>query len=476
MKGKKLFSLIKGLSKPERHQVLNSCKRSGDKRHKALYDFLKGSYNEESRFEESLNKISNFLFDSKEGRKKLNEKEKDKNLRRFIDFSVKELENLKMQNLLKEDQLLRNYLMSIIYSNSPSTDLFTEYSKKTLQEAKKSKDLYITSKALEMEIQVKYLSQTEKNLSRVSEAAAERVQVINDLYHHSLSSTFNVLSSCALDDKKAMANLESFVDEYEINQIIDLGGQRFEVIEYKIAEMRMVFENPERFRALNSEAEEMINSFNLLEKNKLSIQRRLMYLQGLFVFHQGSDLKEYLLIEEELMKINFKLYYPDSFAFFYYLLGLAINNQEEKIEEVIKGYGELFIREETSYMFEFIQAYRSLFNGDLSKAIKRLNLLSYAPNYYIASWSRLLELKAHYLKGNAKFCENLIQRMVRFEQKNPTRVFTKNANLFILSEFAKKLGKPELTRSIQLEERPTLSFMHQKYEDWLKEDFVIDLD
>lgn len=467
MKGKKLHSLVKSLNKPERHQLLNNCKKSGDKRHKALYDFLKGNYAEQTQFDEALDHVEDVINKSSDGKKKT-ENEKDKNLRRFIDFAVKEIENLKMINLLKENHLLRNYLMSSIFTHSPSTDLFLEYTKKTLSESKKAKDLYLTSKALEMEIQAKYLSQTDKNLHRVSEAAAERIQVINDLYHNSLSSSYNVLSSCALDDKKAMSDLENFIDEYEIDHIIGLGGNRSEVIEYKIAEMRMFFENPEKFRELNSEAEQMLSEFHLIEKNRLSFQRRLNYLQGLFVFNQGENLEEYIEIEERLLKLNHQLKYPDSFAFFYYLLGLSVKKEYDKFDNAIKQYESLFIRKETAYMFDFLEAYRVLESGDVSGAIKRLNPLSYTNNYYIASWSRLLEIKAHFMKGNMKFCENLIQRMVRFEVKNPTRVFTKKSNAFILSEYAKLVDKSDLVKTIKLSERPKLSFLHQELENWIK--------
>ena len=96
MKGKKLHSLVKSMSKPERHQLLNSCKRSGDKRHKALYEFLKGNYAEKNQFTQALDRVADFLFMSKENVKEVDQIERDKNLRRFIDFAVKEIENMKM--------------------------------------------------------------------------------------------------------------------------------------------------------------------------------------------------------------------------------------------------------------------------------------------------------------------------------------------------------------------------------------------
>ena len=468
MKGKKLHSLVRSMSKPERHQMLNFCKRSGDKRHKALYEFLKGNYAEKNQFTQALDRVADFLFMSKGNVKQIDEVERDKNLRRFIDFAVKEIENLKMTNLLKEDQLMRNYLMANIYANSPSTELFLDYTKRTQSEAKKSKDLYFQSKALEMEIQAKYLSQTDKNLDRVSEAASDRIQVVNDLYHKSLSNSFNVLSNCALDDRSAMDDLANFIEEYKIDQIISLGGQRASIIEYKIAEMRMVFEQPDQFRRLNTEAEILLKELDLIPKNRLSFERRLTYLQGLFVFNQGEFLDEYLQIGDKLLNLNIELNYPDSFAFFFYLFGLAVTQNWENIEQLREENGDLFMREETDYMFEFLEAYEVLDKEDISSAIKKLNLLSYAPNYYIASWSRLLEIKAHYLRGNDKFCKNLIQRMVRFEAKNPKRVFSKASNLFILSELAKLIGYPELVKTIKPKKRPMLTFMHQRLEDWIK--------
>ena len=58
--------------------------------------------------------------------------------------------------------------------------------------------------------------------------------------------------------------------------------------------------------------------------------------------------------------------------------------------------------------------------------------------------------------------------MVRFEAKNPKRVFSKASNLFILSELAKLIGHPELVKTIKPKTRPMLTFMHQRLEDWIK--------
>ena len=122
MIGKKLYYLIKELSVSEKRLLYNNNGNSSDKRDDLLIQLLKSNPKTKDAFLDKLKKTSELLNSEDK-----NEQEKNKNLRRFIDFASKRIENMKLTLLCNSNPKIRNYLLAQIYEKSGHHDLNERY-------------------------------------------------------------------------------------------------------------------------------------------------------------------------------------------------------------------------------------------------------------------------------------------------------------------------------------------------------------
>ena len=97
MLGNKLLQLIKDLNTSERKLLIYKAKRSNDKRLTQIIRLLGEPNQSSAEFQESLMIVKNSI--STKGQ---SEKIKNDLLRRFIDFCIKEIEDLKIENYSKK--------------------------------------------------------------------------------------------------------------------------------------------------------------------------------------------------------------------------------------------------------------------------------------------------------------------------------------------------------------------------------------
>ncbi|HCA82186.1 MAG TPA: hypothetical protein DEP18_00245, partial [Flavobacteriales bacterium] len=168
MKGKSLFLLIGELNKAERHQLLNTCKRSGDKRHLVLYQLMKKHTGTKDTFEDVLFSVAKPLFGGEK-----DEKEKDKTVRRFIDFSLKEIEQIKLRNFLQEDQLLRHFLLSRIYESKGDASIERRYLERTGELSDQLHDRFMKAYYVDRMVDHTSRTHTKKEMKILQELLAE---------------------------------------------------------------------------------------------------------------------------------------------------------------------------------------------------------------------------------------------------------------------------------------------------------------
>ena len=107
MIGQKLYFLISDLDTSERKYLFLRGKKTEDKRYKPFISLLGKKGNSTAEFQDALDKIKDVISPAKS-------KEKDKSdaIRRFIDFCIKEIENLKIEIYSKSNSKIRNYIFN----------------------------------------------------------------------------------------------------------------------------------------------------------------------------------------------------------------------------------------------------------------------------------------------------------------------------------------------------------------------------
>lgn len=468
MKGKNLYMLLQDLDKSEKHKILNTCKRSGDKRHGLLYNLIKKSPKQKQQFQNLLEQISDDLFDKQVSTPK-DVQEKDKIIRRFVDFSVKEIEGQKLREYLMSDQLIRNYLLSRIYQKPDTQPLFRNYLSKTRSFANKQDDPLIRGYCIDHEIIQKGKSQKKRDQIEIRDLLLEKNNLIQSEYHNKLSEVYNVLSGLFLNDKDIVLELENLMlEDSEIDALVKLSSGNPVAIEYKIAQSRFNFEDEQQLNKYISEAESLLEQCEGSEEQIEKLQRRIMFLKMIDGFHYGADLTQLQAWADEVVALDKKYNHQKSLAAFYQLLIRLLNgvNPEEVLDQ-IEVYAAQYFEEENQYMVEFLQAYSYFLQHDFKRSLRLLNNLSYAPNFYIAIWSRLLEIRIHCEKENFSLCESLVERANRQMNVNKGKLFTYNSNAATLVKFSRMLGMrvPKLLDAYSDQEH--VSPIHRVLNEWI---------
>ena len=471
MKGKNLFLLIDDLDKSEKHKILNTCKRSGDKRHKLLYQLIKKSPKNVPQYEAALDQVADSLFE-KPAKTEDDEHEKDKILRRFIDFAIKEVEALKLRELLVSDQKMRNYLLATIYKRPETHTLFKSYLGKSKTLAEKDNDPWLRSFALDHGIILKTRSQKKRDLAELRELLLEKNRLIQSQYHSKLSEVYNLLSGLYLNDKNIINELENLLlADDEIDALVRLSGADPVAIEYKIAQSRFNLEDEAKLNGYLLEAESLLNKCEAEEETVERLRRRLDFLRIVDGFHYGESPEKLREYADRVMAINRKYDIRDGLAAFYDLfLDLLISNSSEKLTARLEEYQSIYFTGENEYMVEFLEAYGLFLDGETKRTMLLLNNLSYAPNFYIAIWSRLLQMRIHYERGNLSLCESLIDRANRQMNVNQGKIFTYSSNAVVMVTFCRLMGmrKPKMYADID-ENTAKISPFHQKLNSWFKD-------
>lgn len=463
--------LISDLDKSEKHKILNTCKRSGDKRHKLLYTLIKKGPRQTQQFQNLLGQISDELFDKQEKSEK-DSKEKDKVIRRFVDFSVKEIEQLKLKELLISDQLTRNYLLSKIYRKSDTPTLFRNYLNKARQASEKENDPWIRGYCIDNDIILKSQSQKKRDQMEVRDLLISKNNLIQSEYHNKLSEVYYLLSGLFLNDKDIVNELENLMlEDSEIDALVKLSAGNPVAIEYKIAQSRFNFEDQAKLNKYITEAQELLENCNGTTEQIEKQQRRINFLKVLDGFHYGSGVEELMGLMEYVLEINAKYNFRDSLAAFYnVLLQQLAGADSATLQPLIESYASSYFEEENQYMIEFLRAYSHFLEGDNKKSLMLLNNLSYAPNFYIAIWSRLLEIRIHIEKENFSLCESLVERANRQMNVNKGKLFTYNSNAVVLMNYCKLLNvrTPKIFESYK-DTEAHLSPFHVHLNNWIEE-------
>ncbi len=425
MIGKSLWVLLAELIKPERHLLANICKKSKDKRHHALYKLLRKTTNAGYDFEKIIFDACADLIKSKSSQ------EKNKTIRRFIDFACKEIENIKIKKFINSNLSERNYLLGKIFTLNNNTSLSQYYFNKAIAgnntifvEEKKEQQMQSLLNNLS-------LSDNQRSIKALKALVIEKNEHTQKMYHASLSGIYERLSYLAMEDtfvKKEMNDL--ILTDDEVNQLILVSANTLEEFRYRLARLRFLFYNKDFKNDKN-------NLLNLLKKSKLNPEDKIYIQSQIHYLGMLADFNNCL--EASKIKYDIDNHSSDPQKFYYYMLHLL--SQFENNKNVSLANFKVKFSNANKDLLLFLQLLENFLNNDFKKCIKPCGQLAYSEHFHIMAWSKLIEIKLHLLKQNYDYVESLVLRYAKFLNQNESKIFTQTSNKIcfkILSAYIKK--------------------------------------
>ena len=209
MLGNKLLQLIKDLNTSERKLLIYKAKRSDDKRLKQFVLLLGDPNQSTTEFQDSLMVVKNNI--SSKGQ---SEKIKNDQLRRYIDFCIKVIEDLKIDNYSKAHPAIRNYILSEVYNKIDTRYIHQDYLLKLNTATKNSDEFWLKNYYINKMASLKLLSQTDKDFMEWRKLLASQIKLVQNYYYEEIANVYTKIGSSYVDDK---TTLEQFDAKY-LNQ------------------------------------------------------------------------------------------------------------------------------------------------------------------------------------------------------------------------------------------------------------------
>ncbi len=435
MLGNKLLQLIKDLNTSERKLLIYKAKRSDDKRLKQFVLLLGDPNQSTTEFQDSLMVVKNNI--SSKGQ---SEKIKNDQLRRYIDFCIKVIEDLKIDNYSKAHPAIRNYILSEVYNKIDTRYIHQDYLLKLNTATKNSDEFWLKNYYINKMASLKLLSQTDKDFMEWRKLLASQIKLVQNYYYEEIANVYTKIGSSYVDDKTTLEQFDAkyLNQDYILKQIELVQSPKVKANLY-LALARFNIEDEIKYPMYSSEAIRIIKNVN--DEHADLIRRRVFFASFLHVFHFDHP---YPVIKKLLLKIiafNEKSQFEEPKIFFYLFLLQIINNDKEGQLNIYKVNPKKYFNDsEFLYFFNFLEAVEYYKNGDFKNAKRILSNLSFINNPYIASWSRCLEVAVNYNQGDMDMTENLVNKELKRLLLHSSRIFTINSSVVFMVKMAKLLN------------------------------------
>jgi hypothetical protein len=231
------------------------------------------------------------------------------------------------------------------------------------------------------------------------------------------------------------ANERKLIDEIEIKK------KQCSVLQYQIgyliSQARLCFKNDEFFIYINS-AFELLNKGEIDVTAKNILKRKILFLELIIGFYFNKNQKDLMNIIDEILKINKENKFIDNNTMFHKLLLLVLYDKTNEALELI-GKEKNYFKGKSSELKEFIMAMVYYNNSQEIKCLRIINDLSYCSNYFIALFSKLLNIKIHVEMNNVELSESLIYNTERFIKRNSDKYTVFDASLFTINALKLKI-------------------------------------
>lgn len=453
MKGKKLYHLLNALGKNEKKNLKYHLSLSRDKRDSFLSKISK--YEFESL--EALNQKLSLVL--KEELSTKTEVEKDKTLRRFVDYASRKIEDLKILDFLKKNGNERIRLLNLIADEENLDFLQNHYVLKAEIIAEKNKDLLLKNQTLDWQLSIFGREQKEKNFNKIKKLLKEKKLQLNNINHEQLSFFYRLLSNLYLEDIR-ISDEELKIDPNEkvLDQLSEDCIDKKYAVDYLITKARFAFFDEDNVGQYLEDAENLLNTINLEENERHLLTRRFYFLKLAVGFNNNFSLEQLSQYAKIVTDYNLKFQFRDGFSFFYYLMILTLDDKLEEARRIKEEYATFFFTKSTLFYSEFIDALFLLKIGNKEKQFDALVIFSklkYSPNYYISLFSSLFEFCIYYKSDNYLLCKSLVERLKSYLYQNQQRKYTYKASVYTYNLFRSALSKRTLKKK-----KPTLTPLH----------------
>jgi hypothetical protein len=389
-------------------------------------------------------------------------------LRRFIDFCIKEVENLKIELYIKSNFKTRNFILSEIYDHSSSREIHEDYLNK-LDKFSDEKDFWLKNYYVTKMSTIKLRSQKLSDLEEWKSLLIKQKKLVQENYQHEIASVYDKISASFIDDKRSIDLLEGEL-KTEDDLLLQIALAKNDLVKASLylTLARFFFKNEAKFKEYTNSSLKLLA--NQSEKEALIIKRKLHFASFLQSFHFNHSYSETLNHIKQVLEINKKFDLEDDKSVFYlFFLQLLKTDHSGEINVFETGYDAYFSHESTLYLKEFLQAFEFFSTNNYKSAKRLLTNLSYIDNPYLASWARLIEIVTNYKQGNTDFAETLLKSELKRMDSNKNRIFSMNSNLRLLKELSDRLlaKTPVLLKTINTE-KTKYTLFHQLLSNELK--------
>jgi hypothetical protein len=463
MIGQKLYFLISDLDTSERKYLFLRGKKTEDKRYKPFISLLGKKGNSTAEFQDALDKIKDVISPAKS-----NEKDKSDAIRRFIDFCIKEIENLKIEIYSKSNSKIRNYILAEIYDNSKTREVNEDYLEKLNKQTDK-KDYWLKNYYLTKSASLKLRSQTTKDLDEWKRLIIEHKKLVQSHYQQEITHAYDRISASFLDDKRSIDLLEGEVktEDDVLLQIVISNDTHVKASLY-LTLARFFFRNEAKFKEYIDSAKELMKNYT--DRESEILLRKIAFASFLHAFHFNHEYSKIKNLIETVIKINLKFDLEDHKSYFYlFLIQILQDDKKGDLNYFKSDIKKYFAIKTTDYLLEFLEAINFFKQKNYKSSKRILSNLSYTDNPYLASWARLLEIVINQKQGNSDFAETLLKSELKRMDQNKNRIFSINSNLKLMKELCNVLNiKIPATLKILNTEKTTLSSFHLLLSNELK--------
>lgn len=430
MKGKRLYLLITSLDKTEHRQLINLCKNTKDKRIELLTRLLLKRISSEKIFLNILDEVQ-LSFNN-------NELESDKKLRRYVDYSCKQIESVLLFNELENNKFVRTKNLAKIFDKKNQDELTKYYNDSTINIAKESS----INSGIEVhyDIKMRWLArnQFKQDIIDLKNTLHAKKIIINEHYHEEMTSYYNVLSGLFLDNPKDIL-VKNQIPKYDtIKSLQKSTSDEFNKLLYGIALARFNFFNKNKlFQSIELLLKDNARS-NLSSDNKDKISRSILFLKNTAGLYYGQPINKMIDDAKYIFNIMINYQYYDSISFFFLVFFHLIDEDFYQADILLKKYSTAFFKGKKNEYYLFLQAFKNFQLGFFDNALTELPQLAYSSSQYLAIWSRLLEIKIHQILKNDLLLNSLINRANRYVLNNKEKNILSEPCLYVLKNIENK--------------------------------------
>lgn len=427
MLGKKLYHLLQELNTSERKLLFSKAKKSKDKRYAFLVQLMGPKKQPDTIFTTNIEKLRTTLVKQKPGA------DIELEIRRILDFSIKEIENLKISQLVNTDKKLRYYLLADVYKNVATKDILEDYLKKLIDVIDVEQDFWQHDFYLKSMSNLKLRTQSKTDIEDWKKLLAIQVNSVEKYYTQKRSVLLDKIASIYMDDRESVYGFDENITAEKmnlelVNRIVD--KQTKAIIYGALAQFN--FENT-KFTKYYKTAIELIKD----EKGTAAdyIKRKLLLLNFLHAFHTGQTAKKIIPVITEVVNIDVKYKINDQRnIFFLFLSQIIYNNRSGPINYYTSDISQYLNLKDSEYFYYFLQAFALFTEKKYRQANKILMELQYGKNVYIATWARLIEIYIYIILDRPEIAENLLTNEIRLVIASKNKIFTINSSAKLITQ------------------------------------------